>query len=113
MAKTSKQFIQDLPKIYGTYTGGFLLFIILMGIAEKMGLSGRNIGLAFVGFTILIYALIGWISRTTDVDEYYLAGKKVPTVFNGMERQLTGCQVLLSLQWQAVSTLVDIPTWHS
>jgi cation/acetate symporter len=84
MAKTSKQFIQDLPKIYGTYTGGFLVFIVLMGIAEKMGVSGRNIGLAFVGFTIFIYALIGWISRTTDVDEYYLAGKKVPTVFNGM-----------------------------
>lgn len=84
MAKTSKQFIQDLPKIYGTYTGGFLLFIIIMGIAEKMGVSGRNIGLMFVGFTILIYAVIGWISRTTDVDEYYLAGKKVPTVFNGM-----------------------------
>jgi len=84
MAKTSKQFIQDLPKIYGTYTGGFLVFIILMGVLEKMGVSGRNIGLAFVGFTIFIYALIGWISRTTDVDEYYLAGKKVPTVFNGM-----------------------------
>jgi len=84
MAKTSKQFIQDLPKIYGTYTGGFLAFIIIMGIAEKMGVSGRNIGLMFVGFTILIYAVIGWISRTTDVDEYYLAGKKVPTVFNGM-----------------------------
>ena len=84
MAKTSKQFIQDLPKIYGTYTGGFLVFILLMGVLEKMGVSGRNIGLAFVGFTIFIYALIGWISRTTDVDEYYLAGKKVPTVFNGM-----------------------------
>ena len=30
MAKTSKQFIQDLPKIYGTYTGGFLVFINMM-----------------------------------------------------------------------------------
>ena len=28
MAKTSKQFISDLPKIYGTYTGGFLVFNI-------------------------------------------------------------------------------------
>jgi cation/acetate symporter len=84
MAKTSKQFISDLPKIYGTYTGGFLVFIIAMGVLEKMGVSGRNIGLAFVGFTIFIYAVIGWISRTTDVDEYYLAGKKVPTVYNGM-----------------------------
>ena len=113
MAKTSKQFIQDLPKIYGTYTGGFLLFIIVMGIAEKMGVSGRNIGLMFVGFTIFIYALIGWISRTTDVDEYYLAGKKVPTVFNGMATAADWMSGASSLQWQAVSTLVDIPTWHS
>ena len=113
MAKTSKQFISDLPKIYGTYTGGFLVFIILMGIAEKMGLSGRNIGLAFVGFTILIYALIGWISRTTDVDEYYLAEKKFQQYLTEWQLQLTGCQVRLSLQWQVESTLVDIPTWHS
>ncbi len=84
MAKTSKQFIASLPKIYGIYTGGFLVFILLMGFLETRGISGRNIGLMFVGFTILIYALIGWLSRTTEVDEYYLAGKKVPTVFNGM-----------------------------
>lgn len=113
MAKTSKQFIQDLPKIYGTYTGGFLVFIILMGVLEKMGVSGRNIGLAFVGFTIFIYALIGWISRTTDVDEYYLAGKKFQQYLTEWQLQLTGCQVRLSLQWQVESTLVDIPTWHS
>ena len=25
-----KDFISNLPKIYGTYTGGFLIFIILM-----------------------------------------------------------------------------------
>jgi len=78
-----------------------------------MGVSGRNIGLAFVGFTIFIYALIGWISRTTDVDEYYLAGKKVPTVFNGMATAADWMSVRLSLQWQVESTLVDIPTWHS
>ncbi len=29
-------FIQNLPKIYGTYTGGFLVFIILMALADEL-----------------------------------------------------------------------------
>ena len=32
----------------------------------------------------MIYALIGWLSRTLQVDAYYVAGRQVPTVFNGM-----------------------------
>ncbi len=30
-------FIDNLPKVYGIYTGGFLAFIIIMSIAEQMG----------------------------------------------------------------------------
>ena len=77
-------FIDNLPKIYGTYTGGFLVFIILMAIAEQAGMSAKLIGIFFVAFTVLIYALIGWLSRTLQVDAYYVAGRQVPTVFNGM-----------------------------
>ena len=36
------KFIDNLPKIYGTYTGGFLVFIILMAIAEQAGMSQNN-----------------------------------------------------------------------
>ncbi len=79
-----KGFVNNLPKIYGIYTGGFLGFIILMAIAEQMGMSSKTIGLCFVAFTVLIYALIGWLSRTIQVDAYYVAGRQVPTVFNGM-----------------------------
>jgi cation/acetate symporter len=77
-------FINNLPKIYGLYTGGFAIFIILMAIAEQMGMSAKSIGVMFVGFTVLIYALIGYLSRTVQVDAYYVAGRQVPTVFNGM-----------------------------
>ena len=77
-------FIKNLPKIYGTYTGGFIVFIILMAIAEQAGVSAKNIGVMFVAFTVLIYALIGYLSRTIQVDAYYVAGRQVPTVFNGM-----------------------------
>ena len=78
------KFIDNLPKVYGIYTGGFLGFIILMAIAEQAGMSAKMIGIFFVAFTVLIYALIGYLSRTLQVDAYYVAGRQVPTVFNGM-----------------------------
>jgi cation/acetate symporter len=78
------KFIDNLPKIYGLYTGGFLVFIILMAIAEQAGMTAKTIGIMFVAFTVGIYALIGWLSRTVQVDAYYVAGRQVPTVFNGM-----------------------------
>ena len=53
------KFIDNLPKIYGIYTGGFLACIILMSIAESAGMSAKLIGIFFVGFTVAIYAIIG------------------------------------------------------
>jgi len=81
---TKGKFIDNLPKVYGIYTGGFIGFIILMAIGEQMGMSAKAIGVAFVAFTIFIYALIGYLSRTAQADAYYVAGRQVPTVFNGM-----------------------------
>ncbi len=77
-------FIENLPKIYGLYTGGFLVFILIMAVFEQMGMAADTIGILFVAFTVLIYAAIGWLSRTMQVDTYYVAGRQVPTVFNGM-----------------------------
>ena len=57
-------FIDNLPRVYGIYTGGFIGFIIIMAIAEQMGMTAKAIGIAFVAFTVFIYALIGWLSRT-------------------------------------------------
>jgi cation/acetate symporter len=77
-------FVENLPKIYGLYTGGFFVFIGLMALGEKMGMSEDAIGIGFVGFTVVIYAVIGYLSRTMQVDAYYVAGRQVPPVFNGM-----------------------------
>ena len=38
-------FIDNLPKVYGIYTGGFVGFIILMAIGEQMGMSSKAIGI--------------------------------------------------------------------
>jgi len=78
------KFIDNLPKVYGLYTGGFIVFILLMAIGEQMGMTSKAIGICFVSFTIAIYAIIGYLSRTMQADAYYVAGRQVPTVFNGM-----------------------------
>ncbi|NCV53003.1 MAG: cation acetate symporter, partial [Gammaproteobacteria bacterium] len=78
------KFTDNLGRIYGLYTGGFIGFIILMAIFEQMGMGAATIGILFVAFTIVIYAAIGWLSRTMEVSAYYVAGREVPAVYNGM-----------------------------
>jgi cation/acetate symporter len=82
--QTQSQFNQALKKYYSIYTGGFIGFIIVLAIAEQMGLTPKWIGYSFLFATIGLYALIGILSRTADVAEYYVAGRRVPAFFNGM-----------------------------
>ncbi len=77
-------FIENLGRVYAMYTGGFLVFIILMAILEQLGVGADVIGICFVAFTVVIYAVIGWLSRTMQVEAYYVAGREVPAVYNGM-----------------------------
>jgi cation/acetate symporter len=73
-----------LQRYYLYYTGTFALFIALLALLEQHGMPPRWIGYAFLFFTIAMYAIIGVASRTSDVSEYYVAGRRVPAVFNGM-----------------------------
>jgi cation/acetate symporter len=73
-----------LQRYYLYYTGCFLLFIGALAVLEEHGMPPRWIGYAFLFFTISMYALIGIASRTSDVSEYYVAGRRVPAFFNGM-----------------------------
>jgi cation/acetate symporter len=78
------RFMDNLPKVYGLYTGGFLVFIGLMAILEQLGTPADTLGVLFVAFTIAIYATIGWLSRTMETGAYYVAGREVPSLYNGM-----------------------------
>ncbi len=77
-------FARQLRRYYGWYTGSFIAFVGLLAVAEQFGLSPSAIGHVFLFATIAIYAGIGVMSRTSDVSEYYVAGRRVPAVFNGM-----------------------------
>ncbi len=77
-------FKRGLNKVYRWYTGGFFVFVILLAILEQVGLPRQWIGFIFLLATIGLYASIGIMSRTNDAVEYYVAGRRVPAVYNGM-----------------------------
>jgi cation/acetate symporter len=77
-------FKRNLDKVYQWYTGGFIVFVVALAVLEQFGLPRRWIGFIFLLATILLYAGIGIMSRTTDAVEYYVAGRRVPAVYNGM-----------------------------
>lgn len=77
-------FYKQLGRMYGTYTGGFVGFIILLAILEQVGVPNKILGYLFVFFTLAVYAVIGVATRTAQLSEYYVAGRRVPAFYNGM-----------------------------
>lgn len=77
-------FFRRLVKYYSWYTIGFILFLIVLALLEREGFPRSWIGYMFIFSTILLYAGIGVLSRTSDVSEYYVAGRRVPAFFNGI-----------------------------
>ncbi|MFO1068607.1 MAG: sodium:solute symporter family protein [Geminicoccaceae bacterium] len=81
---TQDAFVSNLGRIYTIYTGSFLGFVLVLGLLEYLGMPDQYIGYLFVLLTIAVYAGIGYISRTAQVSEYYVAGRRVPAFYNGM-----------------------------
>jgi cation/acetate symporter len=81
---SGSDFYKQLGRMYGTYTGGFIAFIILLAILEQVGVPNRILGYLFVFFTLVVYAVIGVMTRTAQISEYYVAGRRVPAFYNGM-----------------------------
>jgi len=72
-------------RIFGIYTGAFILFTFLLAALEYAELiPNRGIAYTYLVVTIGVYALIGILSRTARPDQYYVAGRGVPAIFNGM-----------------------------
>ncbi len=82
--QSTASFSAQLTRYYSFYTGGFVAFVILIAILEQMGVPNKILGYMFLGATVLLYAGIGIMSKTADVSEYYVAGRRVPALFNGM-----------------------------
>lgn len=96
---SNKSFSTLLARNYAWYTVGFILFLIVLAILEREGFPRVWIGYLFIFATIVLYAGIGVISRTSDVSEYYVAGRRVPALFNGMAT---------AADWMSAATFISL-----
>jgi len=76
--------LRRLHRNFGLYVVCLLVFLGLMAWAESRGLSRYWIGGIFLFATFALYASIGIYCRTTDPAEYYVAGRRIPSIYNGM-----------------------------
>ena len=56
----------------------------VLAILEQLGCRATGSAIIFLLATVGLYAGIGIMSRTTDAAEYYVAGRRVPAMYNGM-----------------------------
>lgn len=92
-------FFWRLMRYYGIFTFIFLLFVGGVALLEREGFPRSWIGYLFIFVTILMYAGIGVLSRTADVAEYYVAGRRVPALFNGMAT---------AADWMSAATFISL-----
>ncbi|GAA5161189.1 VC_2705 family sodium/solute symporter [Viridibacterium curvum] len=76
--------MSDYGRNYFIFFIGFALFVVAMAVGEQLGVPLGWIGYAFLLATIFMYAVIGVLGRTADVSEYYVAGRRIPALYNGM-----------------------------
>ena len=61
-----------------------VLMGLLLWLADLLGISHTFINGFFLLASIVGYAVIGMACRTTQSEEYYVAGRRIPAWANGM-----------------------------
>ena len=73
------------PALFVTlFAVGFIVVVLVLGWLERQGLSEHWIGYVFLLLTLLVFSLVGLVTRTSDVAEYFVAGRRIPAVYAGM-----------------------------
>jgi cation/acetate symporter len=69
---------------FALFVAVFLLFLAGLTLAERAGLRKIWVGAIFLFATVFFYALVGIYGRTSKASEYYVAGRRIPAMYNGM-----------------------------
>lgn len=75
---------QRLHRRFAAYIVCLLLFLLAVALAERWGLKRSWVGATLLIATVSLYAAIGIHGRTSDAAEYYVAGRNIPAIYNGM-----------------------------
>lgn len=98
-AESQTAFKVGLRRTYVLYTAGFIALIGVLALMEVLGMPRNWIGYVFLLVTVCLYAGIGILCRTSDPEEYYVAGRRVPAVYNGMAT---------AADWMSVASFIGV-----
>lgn len=73
-----------LHRRFAIYLLGVIACLVGLGLAQYAGLAKPWVAGIFLSLTLVLYAAIGVYGRTTNVDQYYVAGRRIGPVYNGM-----------------------------
>ena len=88
-----------MTRAYLAGVAAFAGFVLFVGLLEHLGLGRRWIGVLFLLATVSLYAGIGIVCRTTDALEYYVAGRRIPALYNGMAT---------AADWMSAATFIGL-----
>jgi cation/acetate symporter len=71
-------------RLIAVYGGMLLLLVAALGVLEWAGVDRRVLGYVIVVPTVAIYAFIGIRAHTRSIQDYYVAGRRVPALYNGI-----------------------------
>ena len=86
-------------RVYTTFTAAVIAFVALALVMETVGVSSQIGTYLLVGAVLAVFVVIAVMARTLQVAEFYVAGRSVPAVFNGMAlaASLGGGAMIVSL----------------
>lgn len=83
--QAQRSYRQRLERGYAAFGLGFVLLVAVMGLLDaNLNIPPALISWSFLMLTISVYAVIGLRARTEELDEYYVAGRRVPAMLNGL-----------------------------
>ena len=75
---------RQLAGRYGLFLAALAALTLALAAAERLGLPRAWIGAVFLVMTVAVYAGIGFLCRTSEEAEYFVAGRSVPAMYNGL-----------------------------
>jgi len=86
--------------IFIAFTGGFIVLVGLMALFEQqLPAQSTLLGWLMLAVSIGLYAVIGIAMRTRSLDEYLVAGRRVPAFFNGLA---------IAGDWMSAATFISM-----
>ncbi len=69
---------------FAIFSSTYVCLVLVLVILEQLGLSAVTIDQLIVVSPVCFYIAIGFMTRTTNADDFFLAGQRVPPFYNAL-----------------------------